>query len=244
MSIIVTQISQHGIIHATDSNLTNGLGNPAGQARKLFSIKRLNGAMTAAGNYSVGGKSLDSWLLNYIHNDKSKDLKNFVISLTNALNQETDQIDKQSGYFFHIAGYAGPSNSLHPEFYHITNYSIDPTTGNYSVLNPYLQFSEDFWRQNSSVPINQLFSNKKGFIYCNGYPSGRIIYLNLLEKKAIYRSAIWTNPNWQFRFPKSVDEEAEYLKHDMEEINLFFKQSNYSAPFIGGPTQIYKIKSP
>lgn len=42
MSIIVTHISQHGIIHAADSKLTDSeTGRSAGEGQKLFEIPRL-----------------------------------------------------------------------------------------------------------------------------------------------------------------------------------------------------------
>ncbi|MBW7990316.1 MAG: hypothetical protein FVQ84_09925 [Planctomycetes bacterium] len=243
MSIIVTHITQYGIIHASDSNLSYH-GQAAGQAPKLFPIKRLDSALTVAGAYSVGKESMDTWMLKFIQHNKSSDLSMFVKTLTDSLNQESNQTEKKSGYDLHIAGYASVSGSSHPEFYHITNYSIDPNTGDYSVQNLSLKFCEDFWNKFSSVPAKQIFTNSMGYIYCNGFPSGRIVYFKLLQQMAIFRSKVWAEPNWRFRQPTSVYEEADYLRHDMELIKLFFKHSTYSAPYIGGNIQIYTIKCP
>ena len=44
--------------------------------------------------------------------------------------------------------------------------------------------------------------------------------------------------------PQTVDEEAAYLKNDMEHIALLFLYSDYAAPYIGGPIEIYPIPSP
>jgi hypothetical protein len=244
MSIIVTHISQYGIIHAADSNLTNDLGAPAGQSSKLFPIKRLDAALTVAGNYSVGGESMDLWMSNFISRNNFSNLRSFVETLASALNREAAQDEKRVGYFLHIAGYVSISSSPHPEFYHITNFKIDQKTGDYSVPNLTLGYSEDFWRKYSAVPENQLFGNGKGYIYCNGFVSGRIAYFKLLKEMERFRSEVWLNPNWQFRPPVNVNEEAKYLKHDMELISLFFKHSKYSAPFIGGGIDFYTIKSP
>src|SRR5262245_41737959 len=168
MTILVTQISRHGIVHAADSNLTTKAGLPAGQASKLFPINRLAAALTVAGTYAVGRTIMDTWITNFINNDTSSNLAGFVASLVNSMQQQASQAEKLSGYCLHVAGYVGPPGASHPEFYHATNYSIDPNTGGYSVLNPSLRFTEDFWSQNSSVPKNQLFANGKGYIYCNG----------------------------------------------------------------------------
>jgi hypothetical protein len=187
---------------------------------------------------------MDKWMSELISDNESNDLANFVGALSDSLNQEASKTEKQIGYDLHIAGYIGISGSYHPEFYHITNYSIDPRTGDYSVQNLSLQFSEAFWSQYSSSPTKQMFTDRKGYIYCNGFPSGRIAYFALLKQMAIFRSNVWANPDWRFRPPSSVDEEADYLKHDMELISLFFKHSTYSAPFIGGDIQIYTIRCP
>jgi hypothetical protein len=244
MSIIVTHISQFGIVHAADSNLTFRSGKPAGTARKLFPVPSLKAAVTVAGNFSVGGKRMDCWMKRYIRKDRSTQLRDFVQDLTNAINQRATAEEKQEGYFLHVAGYVAMGATPHPEFYHITNYTIDKTTGGYSVLNANLTFSEDFWSQNSSIPASQLFLNHRGFIYCNGFPSGRIAYFQLLNNMASFKSQVWLNKSWQFRPPDNLVEEAEYLKHDMELIGLFFQYSNYSAPLIGGPIVYHTIASP
>jgi hypothetical protein len=83
--------------------------------------------------------------------------------------------------------------------------------------------------------------NGKGFIYCNGYPSGRQAYFALLQRMSDYRSSVWVEPSWKFRPPMNVDEEAAYLKNDMEHIKLLFLHSNYPAPYIGGDIEIHTI---
>jgi hypothetical protein len=244
MSIIVTHISTNGIVHAADSNLTDNSGRAAGQAQKLYPIQRLDAALTVAGNFTVAGNRMDVWMPQFVAKDKSSDLKTFVINLTNVLNTSATSVERLEGYFLHIAGYVVVGGDAHPEFYHITNYAIDPVSGNYAILDTSLSFSEDFWSKYSLLQSNMLFANYKGYIYCNGFPSGRIAYFDLLQRMADFRSNAWANQNWQFRPPRTVDEEAEYIKHDMELIGLMFKQSNYSAAFIGGPVQCYVIKSP
>lgn len=125
MTIIVTHISQFDIIHASDSNITDSQGQAAGQVSKLFQINRLNAGLTVAGTYSVGGFRMDTWMNDFIVRDRSSDLGSFVKVLTDFIDKESNLMEKQSGYFLHIAGYYGMPDSSHPEFYHITNFSIN-----------------------------------------------------------------------------------------------------------------------
>jgi hypothetical protein len=241
MTIIVTHISQHGIIHAADSNLTDSKGKQAGTGQKLFKIPRLGSALTVAGNYSVGSTSMDTWMRDFISNDASESLAKFVDNLRDTINRMATINERQNGYFIHVAGYAGSRHTYHPEFYYITNYQIDRQTGGYSVPDTTLHSQEDFWSQNSSTPLSSLFVEGKGFIYCNGYPSGRQAYFALLQRMSEYRSSVWSEPSWNFRPPQNVNEEAAYLKNDMEHIKLLFLYSNYTAPYIGGDIEIHPI---
>jgi hypothetical protein len=243
MTIIITHISQHGIIHAADSNLTQK-EKQADTGQKLFKIPHLGSALTVAGMYSVGGTSMDEWMRDFISNETSKSLAEFVDYLRDAINGSATIKEKQKGYFIHIAGYAGSGRTNHPEFYYITNCQIDQQTGKYLVPNTTLHSKEDFWSTYSSKPLSSLFVNGTGYIYCNGYPSGRQAYFTLLERMSQYRSQVWSNSSWKFRAPKNVDEEAAYLKNDMEHIKLLFLYSNYPAPFIGGDIEIHTISSP
>lgn len=244
MTIIVTHVSQHGIIHAADSNLTDSMGKQAGTGQKLFKIPRLGSALTVAGNYSVRSTSMDTWMRGFISDDASESLARFVDNLRDTINRIATINEKQDGYFIHIAGYAVSNHAHHPEFYYITNYQIDSNTGGYLVPDMTLRSQEDFWSQNSSTPLSRLFVGGKGFIYCNGYPSGRQPYFALLQQMSQYRSRVWNEPSWKFRPSQNVNEEAAYLKNDMEHIKLLFLYSKYAAPYIGGDIEIHAIPCP
>ena len=244
MSIIVTHISQNGIIHAADSNLTDQNGKNVGTAQKLFEIPRLSSALTFAGNYSVGGTTMDEFMKDVISADNSESLYKFVDNLSKVINNTATDDEKKIGYFIHIAGYSVSGHFIHPEFYHITNYKIDPQFGNYIVPDTTLRYSEDFWNKHSPTTLSSLFFGGKGFISCNGYPSGRQAYFALLQKMSEYRSMVWSENSWDFRAPQNVEEEAAYLKKDMEQINLLFLYSNYSAPYIGGEIEVCTIAIP
>lgn len=201
-------------------------------------------ALTVAGTYSVGGECMDKWMKDFISEDASQSLAEFVDNLRGTMDTRASDEEKGEGYFLHIAGYAGSGHARHPEFYHITNYRIDQTTGHYFIEDPALRSSEDFWRNNQATPLDVLFADGRGFIYCNGYPAGRQAYFALLRRMEEFRSRAWSEPSWPFRSPSNIDEEAAYLKNDMEHINLLFLHSNLTDPPIGGEIQIYTIPSP
>jgi hypothetical protein len=234
MSIIVTHINKNGIVHAADTNLTDKNGKHAEQASKVFAIPRHEAGLTVAGTYAVAGARMDRWLDDLTKNDKTSSLAEFVEMLRSSTEREARPEQKQSGYFFHVAGFQRGDGDRHPEFYHITNYTLTPE-GNYKVDTPdKMRAGEDFWSQRESKTLKQMFENRAGFIYCNGFPSGRQIYFSLLNKMSELRSQVWNNAGWKFRPPTNISEESDILRKDMEQITLFFLQSDYSAPFIGG----------
>ena len=67
MTLILTHISQYGIVHASDSNLTAD-GSHAGTASKIYPIAHLQAGLTVAGAFSVGGATMESWMPEFIRN--------------------------------------------------------------------------------------------------------------------------------------------------------------------------------
>lgn len=242
MSIIVTHINENGIVHAADSNLTDQNGMHVGTAQKVFEIPGRDAGLTVAGTYGVGADLMDVWLPQFIAADASVSLEEFAESLRSAVDQEATDTQKNSGYFFHLAGYQDGSDGIHPEFYHVTNFDMD-SAGNYQVTSLDMRVSEDFWSTHGGRPLDEVFAGRFGKIYCNGFPSGRQIYFELLQRMSQLRVQVWGNPDWDFRPPKTVDEEAEVLKLDMEHVKLFFLHSDYTAPFIGGSIETLNIPS-
>jgi len=51
MTLILTQLSKYGIIHASDSNISNERGELLGEGRKVFEIPHLNAGLSVAGSY-------------------------------------------------------------------------------------------------------------------------------------------------------------------------------------------------
>jgi hypothetical protein len=243
LTVIVTHISEFGIVHGADSNLTNAAANLIGTGKKVFPVPRLACAVSVAGCYAVAGERVDSWLPHYIAANKSRSLASFGKSLADRINREAASSGTKDGYFWHLAGYSTGKGGTHPALYKITNLDIDPKTGGYKPTGKPLICSEEFWSAHGHRTHADLFAPGNGYIYCNGFPSGRAAYLVLLKQMAEYRSQVWQTRGWKFRRTKSVHEDAGYLKADMEQITALFKASDY-PPVIGGDIEIHAIPSP
>jgi hypothetical protein len=249
MTLILTHLSKLGIIHASDSNLTSGQGDPAGQGQKTFKVPHLNAGLTVAGAYSVAGTPMDVWMKNFIDAQVAsgaRSLAAFANALRAKLEAEMHPEEKLGGSMVHIAGYVQEGGLQHPEFYFVRNvYGIDATTGEYRDLRDQFQVSEDFWTRD--CPRSNLmarFQSGVYQIYINGFASGRIGYVLLQDYLRAFFRQIWEQPNWKFRPPSSLPETVLIVKLYMAIIDTMFQVSDYSAPFIGGGSQIIEIPQP
>jgi hypothetical protein len=249
MTLILTQISKHGIVHASDSNLTAGGDTPAGESQKTFEIKHLNAGLTVAGSYSVGGVRMNLWMNNFIQeqaNARISFLSEFAYNLGNELEAQMSPNEKASGSMIHIAGYVEEEGKFHPEFWFVRNVTgIDPHTGEYTGTSPHFQVTEDFWTRD--CPKNKLmeaFQTGAYQIYVNGFASGRIGFVALQRVMNHFFYGVWSNPNWAFRPPRSIEETKLLVELNIQVIGTLFKLSDYPAPFIGGDIQTYVIPQP
>lgn len=248
MTLILTQISKYGIIHASDSNLSSN-GKSAGVAKKTFKVPFLKAGLTVAGNYSVDRIRMDIWLTKFIKSQAKINkltLADFSHNLKTQVENQMKTYEKSNGSIFHIAGYVKNNIAYHPEFWHVTNvHSINMTTGEYGDIRDDFAISEDFWSRDwQKNNLQQIFPSGGYQLYINGFASGRISYVILQSHFSSLMNTIWNNPNWLFRPPKSLVEAEGYVKLFMQFVGTLFKSSNYSAPFIGGRVQTCRILPP
>ena len=104
MTLIVTQISKHGIIHTSDSNLSDQYSKTVGTGKKCFTIPKLNAGLTIAGSFEVGTLRMDKWMENFISKSTSNKLEDFAEELRSSLEKGMTEAQK-SGSLIHIAGY-------------------------------------------------------------------------------------------------------------------------------------------
>jgi len=249
MSLIVTHISKFGIVHVTDGNLTASNGLAAGQAPKVFPIPFLNAGLTVAGSYGVGVQSMDMWMKTFIQRqerNKCGTLEAFATALAAAIQNEMTATQQDSGSIVHIAGYVQDKDSSHPEFWFVRNiYGMDQATGEYTDFRNTFQVSEDFWNRDwDKNHLDQLFQEDGYQIYINGFTSGRVSYMILQSVMNQFFQSVWSNPAWQFRAPKSLEDNTLLVELYIRMIGVLFRISDYSAPFIGGTPQTYAIAPP
>ena len=250
MTLILTHISKHGIIHASDSNLTMASGKKAScEGKKTFKIDYLNAGLTLAGAYSVSGMRMDQWMDKFISEQSSKhitSLSYFVSNLKNEIEQQMTAYEKNLGSMIHIAGYVKERNRSHPEFWFVRNVNgIDSKTGEYSGISSVFSLSEDFWaRDCPKSNLIEAFQTGAYMIYINGFSSGRMGFNHLQYVLNQFYQQIWQNPAWKFRPPNSLDESELLVKINMQIVGTLFTMSNYPAPYIGGDIQTFTIPCP
>ena len=249
MTLILTQISKHGIIHASDSNLSDQQGRTIGDGKKCFAISRLNAGLTVAGCFGVGGLRMDEWMNNFIVKSKSDNLEKFAEELRSSLEREMTTQQKNNGSIIHIAGYQKNKNGkYYPEFWHVRNvYKLDLETGEYSDVRKIFVKSEDFWsRDNKNSGIFKKFQSKDGDyqLYINGLTSGRIGYNIVQGYLTDFFHRLWADKRWEFRAPKDINEAKLLVKNYMELIKTLFILSDYPGQQIGGNIQIEAIEQP
>jgi hypothetical protein len=252
MTLIITNISRYGIVHASDSNLTGGNEKNAGTGQKTFPIEYLSAGLTLAGSYSVGGTRMDKWMNEYISRQKAhgdKSLKNFCLTLKDALQKEMTKAEKDGGSLIHIAGYVEEDKMTHPEFWFIRNvHGMDSKTGEYKDIDDAFEISEDFWaRDCPKRNLMRAFQDDSVYarqIYVNGFTAGRVGFNAVSHKLDEFFLGVWSNRNWKFRHPKSLEDTERLVKLYMQSITDLFILSDYNAQYIGGGVQTHLIKQP
>src|SRR5271157_3825469 len=137
MTLIATQVSQYGIVLATDSNLTDSAYRFARQSRKNFELPHQRGGLSVAGCWSVDGVPMDEWMPRFIARPETfagGSLAAFAGHLRMALESEMLPAEKRLGSMIHIAGYAREGDGFHPEFYFVRNFEKSEDDGRYSGI--------------------------------------------------------------------------------------------------------------
>lgn len=247
MTLVLTHLSKHGIIHASDSNLTAG-DQDAGVGQKTFPVPYLNAGLTVAGSYSVDGISMGRWMNDFILQNQARNnsLATFAYVLRDHLQSQMTTSEKLCGSMVHIAGYSRESGVSHPEFWFIRNvHGMDRNTGTYKDVDDNFEISEDFWaRDCPRYNLMQAFLSGHYQLYINGFAPGRIGYVILQESLQKFLSDVWSKPEWKFRPPQTLQETEDLVKMYVTIITTLFKLSDYSARYIGGDVQTFLILTP
>jgi hypothetical protein len=247
MTLIVTAISKCGIIQASDSNLTAG-ALPAGAGQKVFDLPFAHGALALAGSYQVGTQRMDNWMTDFIDSFQSSppSLEQFAHELSARLSKELTDNQRQGMTLMHLAGYGKGQDGIHPEFYFVRNIRGIDQTGSY--IGPgtdTCDVSEDFWTRDYLAPATRTALETGGWQgYFNGFPEGRIAYLGFSQMFTGFLGQAWSNPQWKFRAPKSLEEVAAIVELEIKAVEMMFRSSDYPALYIGGEVQLRQLAPP
>jgi hypothetical protein len=249
VTIIVSIISDFGLIQASDSNLTASGFSTASPGTKVFPLGFNAGALALAGTYSVGtgAQTMETWMpsciSDYASTDSSPTQAGFANYLKDRLNTDFTPSQRAGPTIIQIVGYVSDDAGVHPTLHVVRNdTAINTTTGAYQGIQPTFQVSEDFW--NRDYKIRGSLGPGEYQTYFNGTPDGRIAYFEFMQRFQDFLLNVWSQPNWKFRPPQSLDELASIVELQIRTIGLLYGMSNYAAPSIGGDTQIIKIAPP
>jgi len=114
MTLVVSEISRHGIIMIGDSAITNSIGGlPVGVgdgAAKIHYSEKSNIGFAIWGNAVIQGKQMDEWVKGFIESitDEEKDIRSVGQKLTSEIRIELEK-EKQPWseliFGIHLAGY-------------------------------------------------------------------------------------------------------------------------------------------
>ncbi len=248
MTLIVTYITQDGIIHAADSNLSDE-HSVVGIGCKVFGVPHLDAGLCVSGAFFVRGERLDYWLERFIDDSAGRNdcaLAGFAEHLRQRLQTEMTSAEKNDGgSLIHLAGYVKDATGVHPEFYVIRNIQgIDPT-GAYINIGDTFECDEEFWSGAVRQPATQQALASGGHrCYVNGFPPGRAAYLAFDEEFWGFLTRLWYQPRWRFRPPRTLEEREWLVRLEVSTITTLFKITDYPAAYVGGHTQTYIIAPP
>lgn len=244
MTLIATTISQQGIIHASDSNLTSPSGAIT-TGKKVFRLGFVEGAVSVAGAYGVNRQPMDAWMQSAIDEYARTDsptLQGFAEFLKQRL---TAQADPSRRSLLHVAGYVEAEEGARPEFYFVRNIDGMNPDGSYGSPKREFDVSEDFWtRDYQQKETTEAVGSGGAQLYFNGFPDGRIAYLAVNRQLQDFYRQVWSRPGWRFRAPRTLDELAGFVELDIRAICTLFQSSDYPSAYIGGEVQVEKIPAP
>ncbi|MFH1701247.1 MAG: hypothetical protein ABIE07_11740 [Candidatus Zixiibacteriota bacterium] len=129
MTLVLTELNQHGISMAADSAVTFRVPLPDGGfknrvlhgADKLQPVHHINAGISCWGLSSINGVDTDIWITDLIQRSRSttSDLHSFASFLASELNSALPPNSQNSG--FHVAGFVQIGTTSLPAFYHVHN---------------------------------------------------------------------------------------------------------------------------
>lgn len=241
MTLVLTEISQYGIVMGADSAVTCETPLPSGGTgrrvltgvQKLFPIPYLQAGVSCWGYGQIGNFETDVWLSDFIrrHQGQSQTLQDFAMQLQDELNRIIPPTQSGQGEAgFHLAGFVSRNGRLTPDFWHIHNgpsqffNNIDPHVfnANHDLAGAMAQGS-----YNHSTP-NLIARNGDYLFYAAWWKDFEDLLKATLRQRGI-----------NIPLP-SLEGRAEYIRFQIRTISEIYSMSTLLAS-IGGEISILAI---
>ena len=146
MTIIISIVSDHGLIQASDSNVTRPGSSMASSDRKVFPLGFTDGALALAGTYEAWNERMDTWMPSCISDYASTDSptqEGFAYYLKDRLNAGLTRPQRDMATMIQIVGYVSDDDGVHPALHFVRNFSsINTSTGAYEDRRPTFEVSQ------------------------------------------------------------------------------------------------------
>jgi hypothetical protein len=248
MTLITTIVSNYGLIQASDSHVTNYTTGTTKNDPKVFPLGFADGALALSGTYRAGNERMDTWMPTRIAEygaSGSTSIEGFAHYLQARLDAELTATQASDATLIHIVGYER-ADTIHPVMYFVRNaWSINATTGAYEDIRHTFQVSEDYWGRDYGDDLAQIGPDPTRYrMYFNGTPDGRIAFFQFGQLFRGFLAAVFAQPNWRFRPPRSLDELAAMVELQIRTVATLYVMSDYPAAYVGGEPQVHKIPPP
>jgi len=241
MTLVLTDISQYGIVMGADAADTMETRLPGGKkglrvlngVKKLFPLPHLKAGISCWGHGEIGDLMTDIWLSHFIerHQDRSKTLQEFAIQLQDELNRTippTQSGEAEAG--FHLAGFVSRDGRRTPDLWHIHN-GASQFFGN---IDPHVFNANHDLAAATSKGVYS--PGRPNFILRNGdyefYAAWWKDFESLLNRTLRLRHVHIPRP--------SLEGRAEYIRFQIRTIGEIYAMST-RLPSIGGETSILTI---
>lgn len=239
MTLILTELTCHGIAMAADSTLTavdtrTGVAQAIpNAARKLQQIPTLSAGISFWGLGQIEGQFTDQWIAHFINNTTAATIEEFASLLADRLNAVIGpNADGHGCLGFHVAGFVEHNGEPTPTFFHVHD-------GRSTVLerrNVVIDSSQ--FNANHDVPpdIARELIAAGGYITRNGdFQIYARMFRELERFFGTLRSQGVNVPN-----TNNLSDRAEYLVFQIRTVAEVYRLSNL-VPGIGGAIQYLTI---
>jgi hypothetical protein len=231
MTLILTELSEHGVAMAADAALTKYAVSEGGTPEvshdvvKLHQIKELSAGISFYGSGLIGDARTDVWVADFIRRIASNhtSMNSFGLALANELNSIIPPVKLQTTLGFHLAGFEQGEKDKLPTAYQIFNGTPD---GTFKCFQKYAPYQYQHGARN-------ILRGGDAAVYTSVF--------ELLEKY-LWMMRTAGPERLVVPYPDNLRMRCEYLRFEIVTVSNIYILSNQVAS-IGGPVTTLSISS-